>query len=47
MPIEKLELWQADLQALIEEKDRADNWFIKLIMWSFTNDRSPPVSGFS
>ncbi|MGK7956044.1 MAG: hypothetical protein AB4063_12465 [Crocosphaera sp.] len=47
VPIEKLEAWQADLQALIEEKDRADNWFIQLIFWSFTNDRSPPVSGFS
>ena len=45
-PIEKLEAWQADLQALIEEKDRADNWFTKLIFWSFTNDRSPPISGF-
>lgn len=47
VPIEKLELWQEDLQALIEEKDRADNWFTKLIMWSFTNDRSPPISSFS
>lgn len=47
VPIEKLEAWQADLQAFIEEKDRADNWFTKLIFWSFTNDRSPPISGFS
>ncbi|WP_198648567.1 hypothetical protein [Cyanothece sp. BG0011] len=47
VPIEKLELWQADLQALIEEKDRADNWFTKLILWSFTNDRASPVSSLS
>ncbi len=47
VPIEKLKLWQANLQALIEEKDRADHWFTKLIMWSFSNDRSPPVSGLS
>ncbi len=46
VPIEKLEVWQADLQALIEEKDRSDNWFTKLILWSFSNDRGSPVSGF-
>ena len=28
---QKLEAWMEDVQALIEEKDRADNWFIKLI----------------
>ncbi len=47
VPIEKLEVWQGDLQALIEEKDRTDNWFTKLILWSFAYDRSPSVSGFS
>ncbi len=29
---ENLEAWQDDLQALIEEKDRIDNWFAKLIV---------------
>ena len=35
VPTEKLEAWQDDLQALIEEKDRTDNWFTQLIFWSF------------
>ncbi len=47
VPIEKLEAWATDLQALIEEKDRADYWFTKLILWSFTHGKSTPVSGFS
>ncbi|MDJ0582965.1 hypothetical protein [Crocosphaera sp.] len=45
VPIEKLEVWQDDLQALIEEKDQFDNWFTKLIFWSLTNDRSPTIHG--
>ncbi|MDJ0730769.1 MAG: hypothetical protein QNJ33_12325 [Crocosphaera sp.] len=44
VPIEKLEIWQADLQSLIEEKDRTDNWFTKLIFWSFTYGERPPIS---
>ncbi|MDJ0600841.1 MAG: hypothetical protein QNJ37_18610 [Crocosphaera sp.] len=47
VPIDKLEAWQADLQALIEEKDRADYWFTKLILWSFTHGRDSPLSSFS
>ncbi len=45
VPIEKLKAWEDDLQALIEEKDRADNWFTKLIFWSLTNDRNPDFFG--
>ncbi len=41
VPIEKLEAWQDDLQALTEEKDQLDNWFTKLIFWSLANDSSP------
>ena len=40
-PTEELKAWQDDLQTLIEEKDRTDNWFTKLIFWSLANDRIP------
>ncbi len=47
VPIDKIEAWPANLQELIEEKDRADYWFTKLIFWSLFNDKHPHFSGFA
>ena len=47
VPTDKLNTWQDDLQHLIRENLRSDNWFTKLIFWSLLDEKTTYFSGFS